>query len=311
MSNDPYDGWQGFAHPDAPAGGGGPGFFKGSHPAGTDIDPFGNLPHPDAPAARTASVAVSTGTLDAEKPPRFLEKFTDAIGDYSAEELNEGLYTVFGELSAQIHDRLYEEAGAIASTILNRHASIYQARNAFKASLQERDKASLARDSAQEAYNEMAKNPTRYQKELGAQQYEGNLASAKARYTEATKALNQAQGKTQAASDARAAAQSWVDRTKRNETKVTLADIVKAPAPDGHLQYEGYKPGKDLYAKYPSLSLSDKTRNYERWRVAKEALRELAENPGARDPYMEFRSHYNGKVALAPGRTRIGGNDFW
>ena len=104
MNNDPYDGWEGFCHPDAPAGGGGPGFFRSAYPAGMGMDEASDSPHPDSPAARTSLVAVTVGAQDAAKPSAFLETFASGIGDYSAEELNEALYTLFGELSSQLHD---------------------------------------------------------------------------------------------------------------------------------------------------------------------------------------------------------------
>ena len=52
MNNDPYDGWEGFCHPDAPAGGGGPGFFRSAYPAGMDVEPLADILHPQAPAAK-------------------------------------------------------------------------------------------------------------------------------------------------------------------------------------------------------------------------------------------------------------------
>lgn len=49
--------WDGeLAHPDAPAGGGGPGLFKGVRPLGTVIDFDASLPHAQSPAARTFAV---------------------------------------------------------------------------------------------------------------------------------------------------------------------------------------------------------------------------------------------------------------
>jgi len=311
LSGDPYDGWEGYVHPDAPAGGGGPGFFRSAHPAGMDLDQPSDAPHPDSPAARTSLVSAATGVEDAAKPPAFLETFKSGINDFSAEELDDALFTLFGELSSQLHDQLSQEARAIASTILNRHASIYESRKSLKVAQLERDKALLSRDSAGKVHDELARNPARYQKQLGVEKYKTDLASARVQYDEASKVLLQVQDRMQAASNARIMAHSWIDEKRRDAARVTLTDIVTAPAPGGHRQYEGFTSGKELYEDYPSMALPDKKRNYERWRVAKSALEQLAKDPSARDPYIEFRSHYNKKKALVSGRTRIGGNDFW
>ena len=50
---DLYTGWSGdLANPDAPAGGGGPGFFRAPGPTGALFDDSSFVPHPDAPSAR-------------------------------------------------------------------------------------------------------------------------------------------------------------------------------------------------------------------------------------------------------------------
>jgi hypothetical protein len=58
----------------------------------------------------------------------------------------------------------------------------------------------------------------------------------------------------------------------------------------------------------------EQKRNFQRWKTAKIAVSQLANNPGQRDHYDQFVSSRapNGKLLpLKKGRTRIGGNDFW
>jgi RHS repeat-associated protein len=56
-----------------------------------------------------------------------VEGFTNGIGRYSAQELNDAVTTVFGEISAQIHPYIYGEAAAVASVIFNRSDAILNA----------------------------------------------------------------------------------------------------------------------------------------------------------------------------------------
>jgi hypothetical protein len=59
-----------------------------------------------------------------------LSLFVSPIGSHKAAELNDALYTLFGELSAQPHSALAQEAAAIVSTMLNRLKTIAEARKA-------------------------------------------------------------------------------------------------------------------------------------------------------------------------------------
>ena len=57
-----------------------------------------------------------------------LETFKSAIGVHKIPELDDALYTVYGELSADLHAALDKEAEAIVSTMLNRLKNIEEAR---------------------------------------------------------------------------------------------------------------------------------------------------------------------------------------
>jgi len=55
--SDPWSGWDGQSHPNAPSGGGGPGRFKTAGSLGTNPANWHGVPHPLAPAARYLAVA--------------------------------------------------------------------------------------------------------------------------------------------------------------------------------------------------------------------------------------------------------------
>jgi len=76
-------------------------------------------------------------------------------------------------------------------------------------------------------------------------------------------------------------------------------------------QYKGFPKGKKDFSDYPRMTKDNQDRNLQRWKTAKAALEQLVQNPGQRDPFVEFRSSKGGKNPPAEGRTRIGGNDFW
>lgn len=231
--------------------------------------------------------------------------FTNGVGGYTADELNAALITMFGELSAQPHDKLSEEAEAIASTIFNRKTQIDEAREADQVAGKELKQARANREKALKHHDELARNPSKYKKELGEAAYNKKLKNAKEDYKTANSALGKAQNKKIATNSAKMAAESYVSEDKRNGD-VTLTDIVAQ-----NEQYEGTKTGQDYYDKYENMSEANQKRNCQRWKTAKAALEKLAKNPSERDNYDQFRSNYNGKRTLKKGETRIGGNDFW
>jgi hypothetical protein len=128
-AEDEYTGWSGNeTHPNAPQGGGGPGRTKNPKPLGATPDPKKPVA-PNSPAGRKNFVG---GQLEyASKLPATLVKFTEPIGEFGVDELNDMLYTVFGEESAQVSGSLNPEAEAIVSTILNRKTLIDNARKDY------------------------------------------------------------------------------------------------------------------------------------------------------------------------------------
>jgi RHS repeat-associated protein len=50
--------------------------------------------------------------------------FTESIANYSAQQLNDAVTTVFGEISSRIHEYIYGEAVAVASVIFNRSDAV-------------------------------------------------------------------------------------------------------------------------------------------------------------------------------------------
>jgi len=232
-------------------------------------------------------------------------QITNGVGGYTANELNAALITMFGELSAQPHNKLSEEAEAIASTILNRKTQIYDARENDQVAEKELIQARNNREKALTHHNELANKPSKYKRKLGNDVYNEKLKKAKTDYRTATNTLSEAQtNKTKTHSD-KIAAESYVSKDKRNG-EVTLADIVAQDK-----QYEGTKTGQIYYNDYENMSDANQKRNCQRWKTAKAALEKLAKDPSKRNNYDQFRSNYRGKRKLTKGETRIGGNDFW
>jgi len=62
-----YHAWGGgYAHPDSPCGGGGPGAFRQSYPLGTRDISYSNLPHPSSPAGKQLLPQDITKSLSGE-----------------------------------------------------------------------------------------------------------------------------------------------------------------------------------------------------------------------------------------------------
>lgn len=302
---DPYLGWNGQqAHPRSPQGGGGPGFFSNPKIRGMDFHPM----PPEAPIVLAQYVPPKSKTPDEQESK--LPLIDQGLGGHSAAQLNDALKTVFGEISSNLHADLRKEARAVASTIFNRLALIAPARKAQAEAKQALDAAELARKAAQDRYEDLANHPTKYIKEHGGQEdYKKVLAAAKADYDAKTRSLGAAQAALRKANDKKTEAESYLTSTKRNHPKPTLSDIVE---PDE--QYKGTAKGRGDYHEFANMSKGDQARNAQRWREAKAAVEALAEHPEERLKFIEFRSAYDVKGKLkhsAPGRTRIGGNDFW
>ena len=302
---DDYSGWGGNeTHPNAPQGGGGPGRNRNPQPLGTTPNVKKPIA-PNSPAGRQTFVA---GELQyASDLPKTLILFTNPVAGFAAEELNDALYTVFGEESAEIGQGLLEEAEAIASTILNRKTKIDNARKNYQALISERllEKARAARDEAIKAYEDLTRNPSKYQKELGAN-YQSRVSEAKAAYDRATENLSAAQKKLNQANSDKIAAEAYLGPGVRTRDPITLSDIVKAPG-----QYLGYQKGLGDYQGYATQNPKDQERNFKRWETAKDALTRIVTTPLKRKPYIEFRSNRYGARTLGTNEVRVGGNDFW
>jgi hypothetical protein len=247
-----------------------------------------------------------------------LTLFSSPIDTYSTADLNAALYTVFGEISPTLHDKLKAEAEAVASTIFNRLQKIIDARKADEMAQTALVTAKKIRDAKQAEYDSLGKSPTAVKKKLreeGVKQieteYARRLQEAKAGYDAATRALGAAQTVKTQINSAKVAAESYVAKSARSRNSVTLTDIVTAPAPDGASQYMGYAKGTKDYKLYSQFLAQDQERNDQRWATARKAIEDLARDPKKRAKYVEFRSNRGGKRDLGANQIRIGGNDFW
>lgn len=253
----------------------------------------------------TFTITFEAETLD-EAILKCLQPFESDIRQYSVTELNDALVTVFGELTETLHDQLSEEAEAIISTILNRQACIEPARQAYKKAEEDELKAQQEYQAAVVVHDDLARNPSKYRKELGDAEYEKRLAAAKDRYNETKRQLRIAQENRVAAVSKKREAESFVNPSKREQPVILLSDIVAV-----RKQYKGTKTGKEYVQAYPHWAYPEQQRNCERWKTAKIAVARLAENGSLRKTYYYFVSNENGVLPLETGRTRIGGNDFW
>jgi len=80
--------------------------------------------------------------------------------------------------------------------------------------------------------------------------------------------------------------------------------VVTAPT-----QYVGYGPGKNSYAEFSAATRYVRIRTYIRWEIAKAALKASAIVDPPPYAYLEFRTCSG--AAATPGRTKIGGNEFF
>ena len=304
-SGSPYVGWQGWAHPNSPAGGGGPGRFVSVQPLGSEPWYLAGELHPLSPLALSLPAASDAGVA-ATAPA--LDLITDDIGIYSKDALNAALKTTFGEISPNLHDKLPAEANAVVSTIFNRFDGLQAARKAFTLAKQALPTLQAAVNTTQASYEDLAKHPSKYKVTLK-DGYAKATEQAHQRYKEALSALARQQTALNKASSEKIKMQSFVDEGRRDATDLTLADIVE---PDS--QYEGTKKGRNDFDRFAKMTGADQTRNLKRWQTAKSAVESLANDASKRVKYLEFRANHDAKGHLLPlvaGRTRIGGNDFF
>jgi hypothetical protein len=305
-TNHAYDGWQGWVHPNAPSGGGGPGHFRSAQPLGSESWYLAGDVHPMSPVGLTKTVAPAPPPPMAAPPT--LDLIAADIGPYTKDALNAALKTTFGEISATLHDDLLAEASAVASTIFNRLESIQAAREAHAKAKQALPALRQASDAAKASYEDLANHPSKYKASMK-DGYEKAKQLAHRRYDDAVSELSKQQKVLRAANDRKINAESYVDEQRRDAVDLTLADIVEPDA-----QYKGTKKGRNDYNRFAALSAGDKARNLQRWQTAKGAIEYLARDTRSRVKYMNFRASHDdhGKLKpLAAGRKRIGGNDFF
>ena len=237
--------------------------------------------------------------------PTALQLFKGKVGEFLAAELNDATYTVFGEISAKMHDAIATEAHAVASTIFNRLQAIKDGRAKYADAV---DRAADARSKYREtteALEKLTKNPSHYKKELG-DKYDSEVTKARQEHEQAMKANGVAEKERIKALNLKIEGQSYVLEKYRNVERVTLTMIVNDVN-----QYEGYPAGKKYYQRYPSMNPPEKKRNAKRWEIARQAVKGLAEGSKEPEAYTQFRSNRGGARKLRKGEKRIGGNDFW
>lgn len=173
----------------------------------------------------------------------------------------------------------------------------------------ELDKAQSALREAETVYKDLEKHPTKHVSELANQDYDAAVAAAKMKSDAATQAWGKAETKAKDASSLKMKYEDYLDANTKHKESLTLTDIVNQPS-----QYTGYPTGQGYFDSYEGMKEPEQKRNFQRWKTAKIAVSQLANNPGQRDHYDQFVSSRapNGKLLpLKKGRTRIGGNDFW
>lgn len=300
-----YEGWQRWAHPNSPAGDGGPGRFREARLLGSEPWCGVGAVHPLSPVGLIKAASRDAGSLAA---PSSLVLIAVDIDTYSKDALNAALKTTFGEISANLHDELLAEASAVASTIFNRLDGIQAAREAFATAKQSMSAFQQARDAAKASYEDLASHPSKYKASLK-EDYTKATEQAHQLYKNALSNFSKQQTALNAANSEKIKMQSYVDERRRDAGDLTLADIVE---PDS--QYEGTKKGRADFDRFTTMDTEAKARNLQRWNTAKSAVEYLARDSGSRVKYMEFRSSQDNKGKLKPlaaGRTRIGGNDFF
>jgi hypothetical protein len=248
------------------------------------------------------------------EPPPTLSKIGKAIAPYSLDEVNDALVTVFGEISPRLHKDLTAEAEAIASTIFNRRRLIEDARAAGSGAPERLKAAAAQRKVAQADYEDLARNPSKFRKELGQDGYAKELAARKQAYDRATEAFGDAQKESERLNSGLITALSFVAAKRRQEKTITLTHIVEQRS-----QYEGFPKGQLDFRNFPNMSAPDQKRNLKRWETARTAVEALAADGKKRKGFVYFMSVDLMAERRAEKRepdpkqkkTTIGGNVFW
>ena len=233
--------------------------------------------------------------------PPGIDMFSKGIGNFSKDELNAATTTVFGEISATASGNRAAEARAVASTIFNRKEwidSYRERRGALRAKQRE---AINKQKKAEVRYEELARNPSKYQKEYGKSGYATKLDAAKVEYKRTELERRQADRDVADFNKEKDPQSMLLTRT----TKATLGNIV-AP----HREYEGTRTGKKYLAMFSQQSAPAQQSLRDRWLAAKEAVRKVAAG-GKKAEFDQFRSIKIATAAQKKKGVQIGGNIFW
>ena len=257
-----------------------------------------------------------------------LEPVKHAIGKFSVAELNEAAKTVFGEISANVHARIREEAHNVASEIFNRKDLIDKAQVRFVEAKANLARANKVHDAARDAHKDAAtdlekltKHPAVRTKEIMKEQGVGRKDAQRAfkeEVAEAREALKDAGRDLTKASRDKGRAQTALNKANSERIRVghfvgeksgvssaTLADVVRP-----NDQFEGHGKGGRDFDSFPRMSAVDQRANAQRWKIAKAAVETLARGSSKSAPFVYNMSNLRGARRLRGGEVRVGGNDF-
>jgi hypothetical protein len=295
--DDAFAGWSGVrAHPDAPAGGGGPGQFCAPGPIMTEwLIAQGPVPHPHSPAGRNQAVKPDA------KPDLKLGKSDVATGEYRAGEIQDALLTVFGEISPIKGDKnldvphyqlkaeeqylrdypdLYNEAKAIASTIVNRQQWVEAERAAYG----KIDPRFREVKKAFDGFIRELNNDPRV-RHLG----QAEVAEKDRELGKIRNAYNNLEKEWKRARNYKSKAESYLLPAPDTKRPATLTHVVTAKAPDNSVQYEGFETGKQYYRNFQASNNSyEKIRNYIRWVISKKGLEAAVGSNPAPYSFLDF-----------------------
>jgi len=246
-----------------------------------------------------------------------LQEYKGNIVGFTEQELNDAIKTVYGELTATPHKDTDKEAHAIASTIFNRLFDIRKARKDYEPAPLKEENAKKKRDETEKVYNQIAKKPEPFIKQLLEQKKASNRKEAEAIYNKAKdNAHNEflkARHEASIASNERIALLSTLEKVQnkaipkeKQDKPITLSDIVSQNG-----AYEGTKKGISDFSAYPSMSPADQARNLQRYNAAKKAVIALASNASKLDLYRSFvGKKYRPDLKPRKGEVKIGENFF-
>ncbi|MEP6743067.1 MAG: toxin TcdB middle/C-terminal domain-containing protein [bacterium] len=271
--------------------------------------------------------------LGADKGDK-LPEHSGKVGKFSEKEINDAIKTVYGELTFPAHTDTAAEAKAVASTILNRQARIETARKEFTVASTAKQKALTDLQKEQGELNTANAEFTKFTKDESknksairatikekdpkkkaalvnkafadkVQELRDTINKEKADVKKAGGIVKDKQKDFEAAQNAKIDAESFVAKDKRNNSAITLTDIVEQ-----HSQYAGTKKGKDDFAKFPKMDNDAQAKHKARYDAAVKAVEDLAKDPTKADKYIEFKGGNLRPQGALAGETKVGGNYF-